>query len=248
MGWQSLVVILLAIDMRALGDGEGDSISLLGRKWELGSLHTGSGDASEETLSLQDARVTAAAEFARKTWSEQSNSLEQYTTPRILSATTLTLEGGGYELDIELQGNMGTTQFAHVVVSEESADNKMRLESFHPLFTVHFAKDKDTDTPAGYGQTARMAGGFTPVQSLTADLRSAAVELARKKDDMEQGARLIVCKAAQQVVAGMNYKLTIGIGNCDHPFFGVVYRNLQGEYFAHLRPATAPAISHDFIG
>jgi hypothetical protein len=91
--WRSLVVLLLAIDMHALGDGEGDSISLLGRKWELGSLHTGSGDASEETLSLQDARVTAAVEFARKTWSEQSNSLEQYTTSRILSATTLSLEG-----------------------------------------------------------------------------------------------------------------------------------------------------------
>jgi len=190
---------------------------------------------SRSEISVRDERVVSAAQYATDTMEAQSNSLEKYTLENILAALPLFLEDEGYEIDVQLQGNLGTTRFVKTNVVWDKSRQNMMVKSFHTVFTIVSPSEEPIQSPF---QESQMAGGFKCILTNSTDARRAALELARKKENLVEGAKLVLCKVASQVVAGMNYKLSIGIGNCENTFTGIVFRSLQGEYLATLRAVT----------
>jgi len=147
-----------------------------------------------------------------------------------------------FELEVEFKGSMGATKLEHVEASR-GADGDVELLAASTRFVIKTREEaqdaqKEEGGAAG-GGVPGLSGGFqAPSDPNSPQIRSAAVELARVISHLEEGARLVVCSASQQVVNGINYKLDLGLGGCDDSnthFKGTVYRSFQGYYQASLQ-------------
>jgi len=192
-----------------------------------------------------DPVVKEVAEFAAQEWGKSANNLEPFAAGRVahvsVQRASIPNEKDQYALDMEFLGNMGTTRFMHVEVSR-APEGAMELSKSSTLFTIK--ADEGLNKPQKEDPDPRMVmvGGYNPMDVDDPQLRSAAVELARKRADstaLEEGTPLVVCEASQQVVAGMNYRLTLGMGGCspnNERFSGRVFMSFEGQFKAALTP------------
>eukprot|EP00976_Prorocentrum_cordatum_P074167 1181403-Prorocentrum_minimum.AAC.6 len=85
-------------------------------------------------------------------------------------------------MELILEGNLGTTRFVKTnVVSEEGL--RLAVKSFHTIFTITSLKHELPDAPIKKLEP-KMVGGFHAEPTHSPEVRRAAVELARKKEDL----------------------------------------------------------------
>lgn len=172
-----------------------------------------------------DPEVREVAEFATKMYNSMSNSIEQFEKGRIVSATKQVVAGKNFVLDMELVGNSNTVFIRFEVFVNLSGE--MELSSQETYFTM---RPKHTSI---IQESENIVGGYHQKEAENAEVRSAAVEFTRTMPEtVERNAVMVVCKAETQVVNGINYRLTIGFGDCNEPNTrsGVVYKPFNGDY------------------
>uniref|UniRef100_A0A7R9XNH5 Cysteine proteinase inhibitor n=1 Tax=Polyblepharides amylifera TaxID=1486889 RepID=A0A7R9XNH5_9CHLO len=185
-------------------------------------------------LNLPNNEIDAAVKFSVEHYNADSNSLEKYQPGRVISSVPSN-DGKQFDMKMEIQGDLGTSRFVEVQVVKDMVAG-FRVQKWETIYTVRFAKNGEKPMTNEEPNPEGLTGGFNPTaKSESPEAKAAAMALARKAG-MDGGESVIICDVQTQVVNGMNYKLTLGKGNCDNgnTFKGVVYKPFQGDYQARL--------------
>lgn len=181
------------------------------------------GGVSGVDASEPGARAAAAAALGQL--DQASNSLEAQALGRVLSVKRQVVAGTRWVVECEvLRGEQTALMTLDVW---EKLDQTFSLTKA----TTHFVVRGSAPALEKGKPELGLVGGFAMVPSNTAEVRSAALEVYRQFDDGERGEDVVVtvCKAERQVVAGFNYRLSIG-ADCETATPVVVYQALDGSF------------------
>jgi hypothetical protein len=175
-------------------------------------------------ISVDDPEVVAAADFAWKTVSTNAElglDISTASNLKIISAKSQVVNGVNFQL--ELSGNFnGLEVVLDAVVfrsiSQTYSLTKYQVREFLPLTTV---------------------GGYQPVDTTSLDVTDAAnwlwqqaAKISGSGVDLTIGKNLQIISAHEQIVAGVNFKVTVqgDFGDKTVLISAVVFKSLQGTY------------------